>query len=212
MTYSFRTNGNFIDFVHTDNTSLQVENVLKSLHNTSRCVDWSLPEDTTRITFTIDEVEFKNVLITEIDFDGTAMNSQDDFETGIIAAFPGLAGSGEEGGSSYLVYNGLMNGTTLPTIVPLGTPTISAVTITYDGATGFFYIASDDFVEGKTWFSISLTGGFNQSKNYYYGEVLFGEGGYPSKMIYITVETFNGINMQATNTFIDVPIKIRVYP
>ena len=103
MTYSFRTNGNFIDFVHTDSTSLQVETVLKSLHNTSRCVDWSLPEDTTRIDFTIDEDKYKNILITEIDFDGTAMNSQDDFETGIIAAFPGLAGSGEEGGSSYLV-------------------------------------------------------------------------------------------------------------
>jgi hypothetical protein len=100
MTYSFRTNGNFIDFVHTDNTSLQVENVLKSLHNTSRCVDWGLPEDGTRIDFTVDEVKFHNILITEIDFDGTAMNSQDDFETGITAMFTGLEGGG---GSSYLV-------------------------------------------------------------------------------------------------------------
>jgi len=94
MSFSFRTNGNYIDFVHTDNTSLAVESVLKSLHNTSRCVSWSLPEDETRITFTVDEVQYGNVLITDIDFDGTAMNSQDDFETGITAMFTGLEGGG----------------------------------------------------------------------------------------------------------------------
>lgn len=98
MSFSFRTNGNFIDFVHTDNTSLEVENVLKSLHNTSQCVDWSLPEDTTRISFTIDEVKYSNILITDIDFDGTVMNSQDDFEIGITAMFPGLAGGSSSGG------------------------------------------------------------------------------------------------------------------
>jgi hypothetical protein len=102
MSFSFRTNGNFIDFVHTDNTSLAVESTIKSLHNTSRCIDWSLPEDTTRISFTIDEVKYSNIPISDIDFDGTVMNSQDDFETGIEAMFPGLAGS--PGGSSYLVY------------------------------------------------------------------------------------------------------------
>jgi len=59
MTYSFRTNGNFIDFVHTDNTSLTVESVLRSLHNTSRAVDWSLPEDTTRISFKVNDKRSK---------------------------------------------------------------------------------------------------------------------------------------------------------
>lgn len=106
MTYSFRTNGNFIDFVHTDNTSLLIESVLKSLHNTSNCVTWSLPEDTTRISFVIDDIRVDNFPLSEIDFDGTAINSQDDFETGIIAAFPGLAGGSS--GSSYLVYTALI--------------------------------------------------------------------------------------------------------
>lgn len=94
MSLSFRTNGNFIDFVNTDATSLNVETVIMKLHNTSRCIDWSLPEDTTKISFTIDEVKYSNIPITEIDFDGTVMNSQDDFETGITAMFPGLAGGG----------------------------------------------------------------------------------------------------------------------
>lgn len=94
MSWSFRTNGNFIDFVHTDATSLAVETTIVSLHNTSKCVSWSLPSDTTRISFAIDEVKYNNILITDIDFDGTAMNSQDDFETGMEAMFPGLAGGG----------------------------------------------------------------------------------------------------------------------
>ncbi len=106
MTYSFRTNGNFIDFVHTDNTSLQIESVLRSLHNTSRCVIWSLPEDTTRISFVVDDIRVDNFPLSEIDFDGTAIDSQDDFETGITAMFTGLSPSPSPG-SSYLVYTAL---------------------------------------------------------------------------------------------------------
>lgn len=99
MTYSFRTNGNFIDFVHTDNTNQMVESVLRSLHNTSRAVEWSLPEDETRINFTVDDLDYRNILITEIDFDDVAMDSQDDFQTGIEAMFPGYAGGGSPGGA-----------------------------------------------------------------------------------------------------------------
>lgn len=91
---SFRTRGNFVDFVHTDNTSLQVESVLMSLHNTSKAVDWSLPEDTTRINFTIDDISYDNILITDIDFDGTALTTQAGFKTNIETIFPGLAGGG----------------------------------------------------------------------------------------------------------------------
>jgi len=100
MIYSFRTNGNFIEFVHTDNTSLQVQNILKVIHNTSRCITWSLPEDTTRISFVVDDIRVDGFPLSEIDFDGVAIDSQDDFETGIIAAFPGLAGGGTVGSSS----------------------------------------------------------------------------------------------------------------
>ncbi len=121
MTYSFRTNGNFIDFVHTDNTSLQVENLLKSLHNTSRSVSWSLPEDITRISFILNGDEYNNLPITEIDFDGVAMDSQDDFETGIVAMFPGLEGSGGSPVALYLVYTAVLNqsGTSAPSATVL---------------------------------------------------------------------------------------------
>lgn len=96
MRWSFRTNGDYIDFVHTDETSLAIESVIFHLHNTSRCIEWTLPSDTTRITFIIDGRKYENILITDVDFDGTAMNSQDDFETGITAMFEGLAGGEAE--------------------------------------------------------------------------------------------------------------------
>ena len=116
MTYSFRTNGNFIDFVHTDNTNQAVETMLRSLHNTSRAVSWSFEEDENRISFKVDDISVRSILITEIDFDGTAMNSQDDFETGIEAMFTGYTG-----GTSYLVYVPVItqSGTDAPTDVKL---------------------------------------------------------------------------------------------
>jgi len=204
MTYSFRTNGNFIDFVHTDSTSLQVETVLKSLHNTSRCVDWSLPEDTTRIDFTIDEDKYKNILITEIDFDGTAMNSQDDFETGIIAAFPGLAGSGEEGGSSYLVYTSLLSqtGTNAPVATVLEN-TLGEVVWTYVSAGVYTATTAGLFTPNKT-------------------TVMFGQSNKDGNAIlyYYLYDAGNSLDLSCvqddgtySNSYMgDCTIEIRVYP
>jgi len=167
MTYSFRTNGNFIDFVHMDATSLQVENVLKSLHNTSRCVDWSLPEDTTRIDFTIDEDKYKNILITEIDFDGTAMNSQDDFETNIETMFPGIAG----GGSSYLVYVALLpqSGIDAPVADELQN-TVGAGLWSRSGVGRYACLTTTDFTGSKIWVSgLSQTPGDTQDYVTFFG-------------------------------------------
>jgi hypothetical protein len=152
MTYSFRTNGNFIDFVHTDNTSLMVESVLRSLHNTSRCVDWSLPEDTTRISFVIDDIRVDNFPLSEIDFDGTAINSQDDFETGIEAAFPGLAGGGSPGAASYLVYTALLTqeNTDNPTATVLENTLGGTVVWTRTVAGSYVATLAGAFTENKT--------------------------------------------------------------
>jgi len=104
MTYSFRTNGDVIEFVHTDNTSLHVESIIHTINNTSTGITWSFGEYADRISFSIDQTNYTNILITEIDFDGVSMDSQDDFETGITAMFPGLAGGGPSSGSS-VAYN-----------------------------------------------------------------------------------------------------------
>lgn len=160
MIWSFRTNGNYVDFVHTEETSLRDEEIVFHLHNTSRCISWSLPEDTTRISFTIDEVKYSDILITDIDFDGTAMNEQADFATGIEAMFPGLAGGGEEGGS-YLVYTALLTqaGTANPTATTLGTNSIGAIVWTRD-STGFYIgTLTGAFPANKTWFSITCEAG-----------------------------------------------------
>lgn len=151
MSWSFRTNGNFIDFVHTyENDYETFEDTIVSLHNTSKCVDWSLPEDETRISFTIDEVKYSNVLITDIDFDGTAMNSQDDFETGIEAMFPGLAGG--EGGSSYLVYTAYLSqtGTDAPVADVLENTLGGTVVWARDGVGQYKGTLAGAFTTGKT--------------------------------------------------------------
>ncbi len=151
MTYSFRTNGNFIDFIHTDNTNQAVESVLRSLHNTSRCVTWSLPEDTTRISFVVDDIRVDNFLLAEIDFDGTAIDSQDDFETGIEAMFPGLGGGGSPS-SPYLVYTALLTqeNTDNPTATVLENTLGGAVVWTRTVAGSYVATLTGAFTENKT--------------------------------------------------------------
>lgn len=146
MKWSFRTSGNYIEFVNTDETALHVESVVHRLHNTSRCIDWSLPTDTTRITFTIDESKYENILITDIDFDGSVMNEQADFETGITAMFTGLAGG--SGG-------GVESVTAVDASISIGgtatNPTVAAKYLVFDsrgnfpatGVTGKVYLAED---------------------------------------------------------------------
>ncbi len=143
MALSFITNGDYIDFINTDDTSLQVETLIKRLHNTSKAITWLLPEDTSIINFVIDGVRYEQTPITSIDFDGVAMTVQADFKTGIEAMFPGLAG----GGSSYLVYTALFTqaSTSNPVVTELQNTLGGAVVWTrtglgqYDGTlTGAF--------------------------------------------------------------------------
>lgn len=105
MSLRFVTDGNYIDLKEFDDVSFdypsdeafKYEHLVTRLHNTSKCIDWSLPEDTDYITFTVDERKFENIPISSIYFDDVVLSSQDGFEDAIVAMFPGLAG-GEGGG------------------------------------------------------------------------------------------------------------------
>lgn len=229
MIWSFRTNGNYVDFIHTDETDLHEEILVHRLHNTSRCIDWSLPVDTTRISFTIDETRYENVSIYDIDFDGTAMNVQGDFETGIIEMFPGLAGGGEGGGVEsltagdasisvggtateptvklpYLVYVALLSqsGEDDPVATVL-TNTLSDVIVWNRDAQGFF--------------SGTLTGAFPAGKT-----ICFSEINYASQ---IGTEVWSSLGRLGNNEvdlvvknssfadtdgFVGLSVEIRVYP
>lgn len=202
MIWSFRTNGNYVDFIHTDETDLHEENLVHRLHNTSRCIDWSLPVDTTRISFTIDETRYENVLITDIDFDGTPMNEQADFETGIEAMFPGLAGGGEEGGSSYLVYTALASqvDTDAPTAIELAN-TIGEGDIT------FGYNNVGDYRIN------SASGAFTADKTF----VLIGGFGGIAEIVWVNATRINLITYlddgsTANELLTKQSIEIRVYP
>lgn len=201
--YSFRTNGNYIDFVNTDATSLAVETVVKSLHNTSRCVDWSLPEDTTRISFTIDEDKYNNLLITDIDFDGVAMDSQDDFETGITAMFTGLAG-GSPGGSSYLVYTAIIgqSGTNPPSEDFVSNGLGEAVVYSYSNVGFYTLTKTTQFDATKTVIFIGNNWGSDYGVNFAQVE---NDGT-------VSIGTVNMAGAPVNDRLQETSIEIRVYP
>jgi hypothetical protein len=94
---TFTTNGNFIDFTEIDDVSPVTASCIHpvmSLHKSSKCVDWSYPEDTSRISFTIDEKKYENVPITSIYFDDVVISAQEDFATNMQSMFTGLASGG----------------------------------------------------------------------------------------------------------------------
>lgn len=106
--YSFITDGNFIIFRETDDVPFVIaadkrstyEHEVFKLHNTSKCIDWNLTEDTTKITFTIDETRYEDILLSSIDFDGDVCGVQQDFIDGVQGMFENLSGGGSPGGSS----------------------------------------------------------------------------------------------------------------
>lgn len=99
--YSFITSGNYVIFKYTEDHFPNYEHEVFNLHNTSTCIDWGLTEDTTRITFTIDETRYENVPLSSIEFDDVVCETQQDFIDGVQGMFENLAAPG--GGSSYLV-------------------------------------------------------------------------------------------------------------
>lgn len=125
MSLRFVTDGNYIDlksfddvsFEYPDSDASKYEHIVARLHNTSKCIDWSLPEDTDYITFTVDERKFENIPISSIYFDDVVLSSQDGFEDAIVEMFPGLAG----GSLGYSVYVAILTqaGTGSPTVTVL---------------------------------------------------------------------------------------------
>jgi len=199
----FITRGNFIDFKYVEDVihHRYSEHTIITLHNTSKCIDWKLPEDTTLISFTIDELQYENIPISGIQFDGVTMTTQADFETGIVAMFPGLTSGG--GGSSYLSYVALLNQDNQinhpPTDNILENTTGSVPVWSYFGLGK--YILTGDFPLGKVVAFAQVTNG----GAYAIDIDLTSDG-----QVYIATQLFDGnyVNGQLSNT----PIMIFVYP
>lgn len=208
MRWSFITDGNYIKFVHTDETDLHIQQTIHRLHNTSRCIDWSLPADTTRITFTIDESKYENISIYDVDFDGVVMTVQSDFETNITAMFTGLAGGGS---SSYLVYSALLSqtGTNAPTIESNGsganTPfqnTLSGAVVWSFSGTGIFVgTLAGAFPVGK----VAIIFGAGEAYPYFLG----GGNGGDGDSIYIA--TNDAFGAPSNDLLVNQYVEIRVY-
>jgi len=157
--YKFTTSGDYIVF--SDGVSPVV-----TLHNTSRDVEWRY-DSTGGMTWEIDGKKFQTDDIANIEFDGVACNSQDDFQTGIEAMFPDFAGGGTvvgypEGTKMYLALL-TQTGTDAPVATVLVNTLGGTVSFTRDDL-GYTLITSTGlFTINKTLFfpSSSYSGSFN---------------------------------------------------
>jgi hypothetical protein len=214
MTYSFRTNGNFIDFVHTDNTSLHVESVLKSLHNTSVCINWFLPEDEGLISFYVDNLRVENIAITEIDFDGDVMDSRGDFETGIEAMFPNLA---RDESLSYLVYAAVLtqSGEEAPVASIMQNTLSGPILWSRSGVGVYVGTLTGAFTANKTFFPQIPTAGYSVSPFSVSTMFDFGWTGGRQSDNTVTIsffnETYNSVEFDTIGVG-QIFIEIRVYP
>lgn len=212
--YSFITDGNFIifkytedvPFVYSEEQSAFYEHEVFKLHNTSTCIDWSLGEDTTKITFTIDEQRYENIPLSSIDFDGEVCGVQQDFIDGIQAMFENLAGGGEEGGASYLVYAAILSqsGTDNPVANVLENTLGGTVVWARDNAGSYTGTLSNAFTVNKTWVGPKI--------QYKSAPTVDDE--------YLTIvrDSASAIGLdhfsagEQVDVFTNIPIEIRVYP
>lgn len=88
MAYNFVANGDYVEF-------WDGPHLVRSLHKTSNCISWGFDASTPlRISFEIDNLDYDNIAITDIQFSGVAMVAEADFATGIATLFPrGATGS-----------------------------------------------------------------------------------------------------------------------
>jgi hypothetical protein len=169
MSFKFVTDGNFINLIEDEEVSFsysadeafKYEHTLYSLHNTSKCIDWSLPEDTTLITFTIDEQKFENIPLSTIYFDGVVSSTQAGFISSLQAMFTNLAG----GSLGYSVYVAVLNqtGTNAPVATVLQNTLGGTVVWSRDSEGNYFGTLSGAFSFDKTVIFVGTPGSTAQS-------------------------------------------------
>lgn len=203
--YSFITDGNFVIFKYTEDHFPNYEHEVFKLHNTSKCIDWVLPEDTTLITFTIDETRYENVPLSSIDFDGEVCGVQQDFIDGLQSMFENLAGGGQEGGGlGYLVYTALLtqSGTSAPAATVFEN-TIGDIIWTRSDVGFYLGTLTNAFPEEKTWTYIEQTDNHSNT-----GKITMHQDN--NDRVYI--DTYDATGTLADGKMTFTSIEIRVYP
>jgi hypothetical protein len=213
---TFTTNGNFIDFTEIDDVSPVTASCIHpvmSLHKSSKCVDWSYPEDTSRISFTIDEKKYENVPITSIYFDDVVMSAQDDFATNMQSMFTGL---GSPGSSSYLVYTAKLerSGDVITATEILNTLGLTPTFVVDGVGTSNFYLYDSGItfdVDKTLPLGNTTANAWGGTVVTFGGYVVNGEGGYPASMIYFDTLDKDGFPTANWNS-LPIYLKIEVYP
>ena len=152
MAYTFTTNGSYIDF--KDSGVL-----VRKLSTASRCIEWGYDNTTPlMVSFEIDNLDYPNIRITDIYFDGVQCATQADFGTNIATMFPGYAAGSVVGyPAGTKIYMALLtqSGTDAPVATVLQNTLGGTVAFTYSGEGDYSGTLAGAFLAAKTVVSFS---------------------------------------------------------
>jgi len=198
--YKFTTSGDYIVF--SDGVSPVV-----TLHNTSRDVEWRY-DSTGGMIWEIDGKKFQTDDVANIEFDGVACNSQDDFQTGIEAMFPDFAGGGVGYPAGTKMYLALLSqsSTDAPVATVLVNTLGGTVVWTYGTAGNYVGTLNGVFLENKvtTTQGVAISG--NVDENIYYVK-----GGRATDNTY-SLQTGNPDIGQGNDCLVNYKLQILVLP
>lgn len=147
MAYTFTTNGSYIDF--KDSGVL-----VRKLSTASRCIEWGYDNTTPlMVSFEIDNLDYPNIRITDIYFDGVQCATQADFGTNIATMFPGYAAGSVVGyPAGTKIYMALLtqSGTDAPVATVLQNTLGGTVVWTRIGIGSYEGTLANAFTENKT--------------------------------------------------------------
>jgi hypothetical protein len=147
MAYTFTTNGSYIDF--KDSGVL-----VRKLSTDSRCIEWGYDNTTPlMVSFEIDNLDYPNIRITDISFDGVTCATQADFGTNIATMFPGYASGGGVGypaGTKMYLALLTQTGTNAPVATVLQNTLGGTVVWSYDGSGLYTATRTGAFTANKT--------------------------------------------------------------
>jgi hypothetical protein len=166
--------------------------------------------DPTSVSFRIDsEVRSMSlsdvITINSVGFSGTL----DELKTTLEGLLPTASGGSGGSGTAYKVWTGYLvsTGGGEVTLNPLGTPTITELSITNDGS-GSFYFSSPDFLVDKLWAIAQPNKAWGGAVEYIQIQGKYNTDGYPEAMLY----SFFSNNGTGTSDFgAPVFIEIRAY-
>ena len=192
MAYTFTTNGSYIDF--KDSGVL-----VRKLSTDSRCIEWGYDNTTPlMVSFEIDNLDYPNIRITDIYFDGVQCADQAAFGTNIATMFPGYASGGGVGYPA---------GTKMYLALLTQTGTNDPVATVLQNTLGGTLVWART---GVGVYTATLAGAFTENKTFLPNVFILSDSGIPTGSIVVSRFSPNIIKLESFNNAGD-PEEIGIY-